>query len=839
MEYFMGGEVLSMDTTHNGEDGPRLKLARADLISSLILIVLGILFFSDFLFSSKNFYFRDILNFHYPLRKVLIDAYSRGEWPLWNPFIYFGQPMLANPNYMAFYPTNLLHLLFSFNYAFKLHFILHPILGGLGMYFLQRRLRIDWRAALAGSIAYEFSGTVLSFLNLYNIVPAVALLPWIGWALVGALAGRWLRRSLIFGALLALQIIAFEPLIFQCAALFVLGLCAYCLIESKDRRGMLVSIGRVGLLGSAFALGLAAIQILPTLELFPRSARGSGMSLDVVGTWSMHPLDFLNTIVPNLFGKAYTLGYPFYWGGAFHHGREAYLVSFFLGGSVLLLAALSFLHPRRKLQLTALGLMLTAGILALGRFNPLYPWLFQHISFFRLGRYPSKYFLLATLAVCILASLGVEVALQAAKASVSVRRKIIFIGVCGILIAEVFLGVAAFYQQHQPSLQALIASAIMPDDMADKDFTVIVRQLIGAFVTAGVYLLISALLVLVSARWRNSSLLCALFGIVIGAELMPANLSLSPLISDADISFVPEIAEFARGITAMRPFRVVPPTTLGELPNLRLFSPNRSAAWATLFYRTSGQPMYGIENGLEYSAYRTVDHLNTQESDALYEGCMALNGDNKINLMKNLNSPLVLSLQTIEDSRLRPLRSFDTRSNAALNAYWLDGSLPRAFFASGVVKATSHKDALEKVLRPSVSLRSNVILENFSGSERAGQEGMDEVRITRHGSQSVVCEVEAKTSGYLVLLDSYYPGWQVWVDGKESEVLQADYAFRAVKILSGMHKVEFRYRAQVFYVGLGIACLTLMVGIVAAWLSGNKNGPPEGGPFFELGPEQD
>jgi len=65
---------------------------------------------ADVLFTSKNFYFRDILNFHYPLRKVLIDSYARGEWPLWNPYVYLGQPMLANPNYMAFYPSNLFHL---------------------------------------------------------------------------------------------------------------------------------------------------------------------------------------------------------------------------------------------------------------------------------------------------------------------------------------------------------------------------------------------------------------------------------------------------------------------------------------------------------------------------------------------------------------------------------------------------------------------------------------------------------------------------------------------------------------------------------------------------------
>src|SRR5881398_3030414 len=121
--------------------------ANADVVSALLLVGSGVLFFSDPLFSSKNFFFRDILNFHYPLHKVLIQAYARGEFPLWNPYVALGQPMLANPNYLAFYPTNLLHLFLPFDYAFKLHFILHPILAGIGFYFFQRRLGIVSLAA--------------------------------------------------------------------------------------------------------------------------------------------------------------------------------------------------------------------------------------------------------------------------------------------------------------------------------------------------------------------------------------------------------------------------------------------------------------------------------------------------------------------------------------------------------------------------------------------------------------------------------------------------------------------------------------------------------------------
>src|SRR5438876_10568924 len=182
-----------------------------DVLFPVILVVSGVLFFSDPLFSSKHFFYRDILNFHYPLHKVLIQAYARREFPLWNPYVALGQPMLANPNYLAFYPTNLLHLFLPFDYAFKLHFILHLILAGLGLYFLQRRLGIVSLAALGGAVVYQFSGTVLSFLNLYSIVQAVALLPWVGWALLNALDCRSGRWTVVFCSILALQIMPLEP----------------------------------------------------------------------------------------------------------------------------------------------------------------------------------------------------------------------------------------------------------------------------------------------------------------------------------------------------------------------------------------------------------------------------------------------------------------------------------------------------------------------------------------------------------------------------------------------------------------------------------------------------
>src|SRR5438445_12616083 len=78
--------LASVVTGHRRKEKP-------DLWYAGLLLVAGVVFFFDAIFSSKNFYFRDILNFHYPLHKVMIESYARGEFPLWNPYVYLGQPM--------------------------------------------------------------------------------------------------------------------------------------------------------------------------------------------------------------------------------------------------------------------------------------------------------------------------------------------------------------------------------------------------------------------------------------------------------------------------------------------------------------------------------------------------------------------------------------------------------------------------------------------------------------------------------------------------------------------------------------------------------------------------
>lgn len=71
----------------------------------------------------------------------------------------------------------------------------------------------------------------------------------------------------------------------------------------------------------------------------------------------------------------------------------------------------------------------------------------------------------------------------------------------------------------------------------------------------------------------------------------------------------------------------------------------------------------------------------------------------------------------------------------------------------------------------------------------------------------VIVDARLATPGWLVLADTFYPGWVAEVDGEKTPILPANVAFRAVAVPAGSHRVEFFYRPRSFQLGVALAGL--------------------------------
>jgi hypothetical protein len=101
-----------------------------------------------------------------------------------------------------------------------------------------------------------------------------------------------------------------------------------------------------------------------------------------------------------------------------------------------------------------------------------------------------------------------------------------------------------------------------------------------------------------------------------------------------------------------------------------------------------------------------------------------------------------------------------------------------------------------------------------------GTEAPESVRITSYEPDVVKIDASLPRPGFLLLLDTYFPGWSATVNGRPSTIHRADYNFRAVSLPEGKSNVCFYYRPQSFRIGLyccGAGLLALVAACIVQW----------------------
>jgi hypothetical protein len=156
--------------------------------------------------------------------------------------------------------------------------------------------------------------------------------------------------------------------------------------------------------------------------------------------------------------------------------------------------------------------------------------------------------------------------------------------------------------------------------------------------------------------------------------------------------------------------------------------------------------------------------------------------------------------------------------------YRNDAALPEAIVVPQAQVVADPQARMELLLDPSFDPRVEVLLSQAPSPPRlpsvpeGGQGGAASVSRTRPDQATI--KVDVDRASYLVLADTYYPGWEATVDGQPTEILQANHAFRAVAVDAGRHNVVFEYDPLSFRLGAWItlgAALLLAAVLVIGW----------------------
>jgi len=148
----------------------------------------------------------------------------------------------------------------------------------------------------------------------------------------------------------------------------------------------------------------------------------------------------------------------------------------------------------------------------------------------------------------------------------------------------------------------------------------------------------------------------------------------------------------------------------------------------------------------------------------------------------------------------------------ATHVYEYSEAYPRVLFVSSSRTVDSSHSELVEVLSQDFDPRKEVLLDKgtpaISGTTGDGQ---GSATIIKDEETSMDITVDADSAGYLVLSDTYYPGWHAEIDGTAAPIYRANYAFRAVPVQSGEHRVHFWFEPTNWRVGLIISALSLLL----------------------------
>lgn len=807
-------------TAGQRESRGAFPLTGADGLAILLLAASLVAMFWKVLFTSAMFFYRDISNYTYPTVQFIHNLCRQGILPYWNPYLNYGQPVLANPNLLFFYPYTLAIILLPFDLAFTLHFVVHFALAGVGTYLLARAWGQSYKAAFFAAFVFVFSGPVLSLGNLYNTVACCAWIPWALLATHRALETKRLRSWIVVTFVFALQWLAAEPL----TMMATFGLCfAYAFYRDGARNRLwskpnLRIFTFFALVGCGMLL-LCAVQFLPAAAMLGNSHRGNGLTFQEVATWSMHPLILLDLFLPNFSGGA--VAAPPAWVWLISDRNFAYNPSNFLGFAPLFFAFVGGVMAtdrRRNFVTGAAGVLL---LLSLGHFTPVYALARLLLPPLGVVRFPMKLLVHVVLLLAILAGWGFD-ALGNAALPWRARAKRLALPL-GILLGCTILALASAFVAPTlitaPALWAFHRLGKVPYSFAAVPnylVTVLRMQLPGlaGFCLGGILLLAGRLQ---AKKWVRPGIY--LFALLAMVQLALVNSDANPTVPRSFYTYRPPVLDQFKDPPGTYRFLSQSPSApapnlqtfinFDSIPVAQSFSEVAQGVFADRIQLRTGSMSYGVEGSINIDPERSAPpflydlkiYVNRMQANASAVNC----------LLGRTNVKYIISATRLDTPVVRLMGDVFNGSEVPSRLYEALCFLSRADVAGNSRFLADSRQTLDDLASPDFDARNTVILAAAEGSAPSvsGADSAGDVEITQRAPDSVMLRAQLKRPGYVVLRDRFDPNWVATVDSRPAPVLRANQLFRAVYASAGRHEIRFQYHQKGLRTGAVISLVTL------------------------------
>jgi len=793
--------------------GHRLALAA--------IVALALALFPRAVFRGEAFYERDVHLVWHSQVEAFVRSVHAGSWPVWNPFLSFGHPLLANPHTQVLYPFTWLNLLLPPWTLYTVFVVFHLAFAGVGLYLLARFLGISRAGGLVAAACWMASGPMVSLANMWIQMAGASWIPWVLLAGGRALASRRALPAVLWGAAVAVQLFAGSP---DMSVMTAAAAAAWTLASIRPRGstgGPDVRVLITAAIAGAFAAALSAALWLPALELTRGSARWT-MESAQRAVWSV---DFLG--LAEVFSPVPLTDLPIDAGlrSRLYDGGVPLMHALYLGGPALALVAAAFAGAASRARAAAAAGLAAAVIFALGRHTPLYEIAVALVPPLRVLRFPSKAMVLVAFAWALLAGIGFD-RWRSADA-VAGKRWLAAVAAPMVALAAGAAAIAALLWRRPAVFQRVLAAQPTSSQAGS-----LASASLALAVMAG---LATVVAVAAIARWRRPRVAPALAGAVAAVsvlDLVVAGLAVNPTVPVEFFRFRPPILDAVRQTDLSRLFVYRYPL-LGVLPEsgpgaddpyrIARYPPRMSldagrALAARLYLMPPVGGCWDLFGSYEpdliglYPAHvaELVRWMEQSEGTRDYSRFLRLGAVRHVSSLRRHGGFEDLDVLGVYPNLLaRPILLFE-----------VPGTLPRSYVV-GTARAADGEAARRVLLDPGFDFRREVVLPDASFAAGPGFTGTS--RIVDMRPDRVRVEVELSEPGLLVLVDTYDPGWKATVDGRPEPLLRANVAFRGVRVPAGRHVVEQVYRPASVVYGLWISAASALAGLAVA-LAGHRRG---------------
>ena len=716
------------------------------------------------------------------------DNLLNGIFPFWNNLNGMGTPLFANYQLALLYPPNWVSFPFYalggvgwLAWSKNILLILHLVWAGAGMLKLMERLGFDHFSQSVSGLSFQLCAYLVTRLGFFSMIWAAAWIPWVLYTASDiSFPGDRDKRPrkvivLPFLLCLVLQLLAGHAQLTWYTLVFsgfwvLTGGWTISRYKGAIKAFMSFSVNVL------VAVLLTAVQLLPTAELLLLSQRSSAVGFETAMTYSFWPWRLLTLLAPNLFGSPAAgdyWGYASYWEDAIYLGIIPLLM--------VLITLKRLIKKKSNQRILLIFLWVFSGIsilFALGKNTPVFPLLYKYIPTFDMFNAPARFLIWLEISFAILAGIGVVYWKKPEGKGLYWLR----------------LGTAGGFAV---TLGAFLTLFTVGD---------VKTTFIRATALTGFWLVGAGVLTLTKPKPENKKRTHSWQSLVllwIFLDLFTAGYMFNPFV---DMEFytadIPDHVELVSDLDGHRVFLSSEDEYQIKFKRfLRFTDFQAEEPWINLRYTLV--PNSNIFESI--SSANNFDPLLPAYYADFFERVNLSDGNEKLDYLS-----------------LMDVGVYEERNkNMQYGISWK--KLPQAErirWYSCAFLTNSQETAREKllsILSTEGEINKWLVLESFGASnqEICYDEGDFAFELLEDDPDRLRLDVSISNEGWLMVSDTWYPGWKVYIDGKPASILKADTVFKGVQLTSGQHTIEFVYKPVIFYVGLGLSLFSsLLLGLI-------------------------